>query len=180
MPQNRGMSSIITVNMKRLSAVCREDCSEVLKMLTHEINHACYKCICRVCGQAGCPHRNGKYKRCVGCWQAHKFRPILDCANFYMALRPKYTIRRVHSKPKVRYVDKTNADDVRVMLTEILRILRPDSATATADINCTRNKCICLTCPIGDRCKDRCCFCTKYKGQHPVRLCGRRRLIERG
>lgn len=149
-------------------------------MLISEVNHVCYKCICRVCGQAGCPHRSGRYKRCVSCWQSQKFRPILDCANFYLALRPKFMIRRVYIKPKIRYIDKTNADDVRVMLSEILRILKPESASATADVNCIRNKCICITCPISDRCNDRCLLCKQYKGQYPVRLCGRRRLIERG
>lgn len=149
-------------------------------MLTAEITHACYKCICRVCGQAGCPHRTNRYKRCVRCWEQHKCSPILDCKNFYLKYYPKYRIKRVYSKPKVRYVDKVNADDVRVMLAEILRILRPESATATADVNCIRHNCICLTCPIADRCNERCLLCKDYKGQRPVWLCGRRVQVERG
>ena len=146
-------------------------------MLVHEINHECYKCICRVCGQAGCPHRTGWYKRCVRCWENHKCSPILDCKNFYLKYFPKYRIKRIYKRPKIRYVDKTNADDVRIMLTEILRILRPESAVSHSDINCVKNECICLSCPLSHACADRCGNCREYKGQYPVRMCGKRLQI---
>lgn len=148
-------------------------------MLTHEINPICYRCICRVCGQTGCPHRTNQYKRCMSCWENARYRPILDCQNFYLKCFPKYRVKRVLTRPKIRYVDKTNEDDIRVMLTEILRILRPESASAAADVNCVRNNCICLSCPLADRCKDRCDLCKDYKGQIPVRMCGKRLQYER-
>lgn len=143
-------------------------------MLSHGINKECYKCLCRVCGQAACPHRGYRYKRCFGvCVYYKEFRPILDCDNFYLYHFPKYRIKRVFKSPKIRYIDKTNADDIRVMLSEILSLLKPKSAAAIADVNCLRNECICLTCPLSHTCKERCDICIKYKGQHPVKLCAK-------
>lgn len=141
-------------------------------MLTHGVNHECYKCICRVCGQASCPHRGGEYKRCFSICYVKPFvkRPILDCANFYLQYFPKYRIKRVYKSPQIRYVDKTNADDIRVMLTEILQALKPNGITA--DVNCVRHDCLCLKCPLADRCNVRCRLCKNYKGQHPVKMCG--------
>ena len=144
-------------------------------MMTSKMNPVCYRCICRVCGQAACPHRGYKYKRCWGVCVANKeYRPILDCKNFYLQCFPKYRIKRVYKRPRVRYVDKTNADDVRIMLTKILNILEPEGAAANADINCIKHECICVNCPLSDRCMERCDLCKDYKGQNPVRLCARR------
>ena len=149
-------------------------------MVTHKINPVCYRCICRVCGQRGCPHRPNNYKRCFGvCIANCEFRPIIDCKNFYLKQFPKYRIRRVYSRPKVRYIDKTNADDTRVMLTEILRILRAGTSPVMADVNCVRNRCICLTCPLADRCEDKCKQCKEYKGQNPVKLCAQLAMINK-
>lgn len=144
-------------------------------MIDYEIKHICYKCICRVCGQAACPHRNDRYKRCFHCWSTLNYAPILDCKNFYFRFFPRYRIKRVYSTPKIRYVDKTNADDIRVMLTEILTLLK--SPQVQADINCIRNKCLCLDCPGWDRCDDKCNMCRNYKGEHPVKLCARRLML---
>ncbi|MCM1165877.1 MAG: hypothetical protein NC299_09740 [Lachnospiraceae bacterium] len=143
-------------------------------MITYEIPRPCYRCLCRVCGQAGCPHWNGRYrKRCNDCWYSHDFRPILDCENFYFKFFKRYRIRRVYRRPKVRYVDKTNADDIRVMLTEILELLRSGSSSSPMnDPNCIRHDCLCLRCAYFSMCKERCAFCTEYKGQHPVKMCG--------
>jgi len=150
-------------------------------MITGKINPVCYKCICRACGQATCPHRDYKYKRCFGvCMRKKEYRPILDCKNFYLKCFPKYKIRRVYKRPQLRYVDKTNADDIRVMLSEILRLLRPESAAANADINCIKHECICVKCPLSDKCMERCGLCKDYKGQNPVRLCARRAQFLRG
>lgn len=141
-------------------------------MLTHGVNRECYRCICRVCGQAGCPHRGYQYRRCYGvCVLGGKFRPILDCANFYLRQFPKYRIKRVYKSPQIRYVDKTNADDIRVMLTEILQALKPNGITT--DVNCVRHDCLCLKCPLAaTKCDVHCKLCQDYKGQHPVKMCG--------
>lgn len=143
-------------------------------MITYEIPRPCYRCLCRVCGQAGCPHWNYRYKkRCTDCWYSHDFRPILDCENFYFKMFKRYRIRRVYSRPKVRYVDRTNSDDIRVMLTEILDLLKSGSPSSpVTDINCIRNKCLCLNCAYYSRCDIRCKQCSKYKGEYPVRMCG--------
>lgn len=143
-------------------------------MITYEIPRPCYRCLCRVCGQAGCPHWSNLYrKRCQDCWYTHNFSPILDCENFYFKFFPKYKIRRVFSRPKVRYVDKTNADDLRVMLTEILELLRSGSeASPVTDVNCVRQNCLCLSCDYYSRCDFRCDLCRDFRGQNPVRICG--------
>lgn len=143
-------------------------------MITYEIPRPCYRCLCRVCGQAGCPHWNNVYrKRCQDCWFSHNFRPILDCENFYFKFFHKYKIKRVFSRPKVRYVDKTNADDLRVMLTEILGLLRSGAPTSpTTDVNCVRQNCLCLKCSHFERCDVRCNLCLDYRGQNPVIMCG--------
>lgn len=144
-------------------------------MITYEIPRPCYRCLCRVCGQVGCPHRDYKYKRCQVCWSMHDFRPILDCQNFYFKFFHKYRIRRIYKVPKVRYVDKTNADDIRVMLTEILSLLQSGSKTSpTTDVNCIRNECLCLSCSYFASCKERCDLCGDYKGQFPVSMCGKK------
>ena len=143
-------------------------------MITYEIPRLCYRCLCRVCGQAGCPHWNYRYKkRCNDCRYSHKFKPILDCENFYFKMFKRYRIRRVLARPSVRYVDRTNADDIRVMLTEILELLKSGSPSSPAtDINCIRNNCLCLSCAYYSRCDIRCKLCKKFKGEHPVRMCG--------
>ena len=142
-------------------------------MITYEIPRQCYRCLCRVCGQIGCPHRDYKYKRCQICWYTHEFRPILDCMNFYFKFFHKYRIRRIYKIPKVRYVDKTNSDDIRVMLTEILSLLHSESESSpTTDVNCIRHQCLCLSCSYFSSCADRCVMCKDYKGQFPVRMCG--------
>ena len=148
-------------------------------MIGHSINHDCYKCLCRVCGAVGCPHKAHGYPsrcaaRCWTCFGDNKPHPILDCDFFYFKQLHKFRIRRIYRIPEIRYVDKTNADDIRVMLTEILRILNADGADAAPDVNCVRNNCICLSCPVKDRCSDRCSRCRDYKGQYPVKLCARR------
>ena len=143
-------------------------------MITYEIPRPCYRCLCRVCGQVGCPHWSYIFrKRCNDCWFHHDFRPILDCENFYFKFFHKYKIRRVFTRPEVIYVDKTNADDLRVMLTEILTILRSGSLTSpVSDVNCIRHKCLCLSCNYHEHCSDRCDNCRDYRGQHPVKMCG--------
>lgn len=149
-------------------------------MIGHGVNPECYRCLCRVCGAAACPHKlYGYNNRCAArCWirfGGFKAHPILDCDFFYFKFCHKYRIRRVYKQPEIRYVDKTNADDIRVMLTEILGLLR---AEERYDINCVRHECLCLSCPIRDRCSDRCLMCVDYKGQHPVKLCGKRKMVE--
>lgn len=143
-------------------------------MITKEIPRSCYRCLCRVCGQAGCPHWNYRYrKRCQDCWFSHKFKPILDCENFYFKFFHKYKIKRVFSRPKIRYVDKTNADDLRVMLTEIRELLLSGYPKAPlSDVNCVRHNCLCLTCSYNTDCDIRCDRCSDFRGQNPVRLCG--------
>lgn len=150
-------------------------------MITYEIPRPCYRCLCRVCGQAGCPHWNYRYKkRCNDCWYNHKFRPILDCENFYFKMFKRYRIRRVYSRPKVRYVDKTNSDDLRVILTEILELLQSGSPSSpVTDVNCIRQNCLCLNCDYFSRCKIRCDLCRKYKGENPVIMCGLKLQLER-
>ena len=142
-------------------------------MITHEIPRPCYRCLCRACGQSGCPHRNYKYKRCQVCWAMHCFRPILDCENFYFKFFHRYKIVRIRKIPKVRYVDKTNSDDIRVMLTEILSLLQSGStASPLTDVNCIRQECLCLSCSYFPGCNDRCDICGDYKGQYLVFFCG--------
>ncbi|GEM_PF-6221251 len=150
-------------------------------MITYEIPRPCYRCLCRVCGQAGCPHWNNLYrKRCNDCWYNHKYRPILDCENFYFKFFKRYRIRRICSRPKVRYVDKTNADDIRVMLKEILELLHSGSPSSpTTDVNCIKNNCLCLKCDYFARCDIRCKLCTEYKGESPVRMCGVKYMRDR-
>ena len=141
-------------------------------MISHEIPRECYRCLCRACGHAGCPHRDYIYKRCENCWYSHKFRPILDCENFYFKMFKRYKVRRVRSKPIIRYVDKTNADDIRVMLTEILTLLRSGSESSpVTDVNCVKHNCLCLSCNYFPNCKERCKICRSYRGQHPVKMC---------
>lgn len=149
-------------------------------MIAHGVNKICYRCICRVCGQAGCPHRKNRYKRCYICVTSQQFKPILDCDNFYLKYFPKYRIKRIYCKPAVRYVDKINADDIRVMLSEILGLLKSGGSTSVNDVNCVRNHCICITCPVYATCKERCKICRDFRGQFPVRMCGKRLQIERG
>lgn len=85
----------------------------------------------------------------------------------------RYRIRRVLARPKVRYVDRTNADDIRVMLTEILELLKSGSPSSpVTDVNCIKNDCLCLKCDYFSRCKVRCDLCRKYKGENPVKMCG--------
>lgn len=139
-------------------------------MITSYIPPECYKCICRVCGQLGCPHRFGTVKRCVRCWEAAHYSPILDCKNFYRKEYPRFRILRRYRSPLIRYVDKTNADDIRVMLTEILHLLRSGSPQMT-DVNCIKYDCLCLKCHYFADCQDKCKLCIKYKGQHPVKMC---------
>ena len=143
-------------------------------MITYEIPRPCYRCLCRVCGQAGCPHWNYRYKkRCNDCWYSHKFRPILDCENFYFKMFKRYRIRRVLARPAVRYIDRTNSDDIRVMLTEILELLKSGSESSPlTDVNCIRNNCLCLKCAYYSRCELRCKLCKNFKGEFPVRTCG--------
>lgn len=152
-------------------------------MISYGVNPACYKCLCRVCGAAACPHKLYGYPsrcdaRCWNCFGGYRAHPILDCDFFYFKMFPKYRIKRIYRKPKIRYVDKTNADDIRIMLTEILRLISADER-ARSDINCVRNKCLCLSCPIFSSCSDRCSLCHDYPGQRPVKLCGKRLQIER-
>lgn len=139
-------------------------------MITTYIPPECYRCICRVCGQLGCPHRTRNVKRCAICWERHKLSPILDCKNFYRREFPRFRIVRKYKIPEIRYVDKTNADDIRVMLAEILRLLKSADSPVT-DVNCLRHDCLCLKCSWFISCQDRCKLCTKYRGEHPVKLC---------
>ena len=147
------------------------------EMIGHGITRECYKCLCRVCGAAECPHKLIGYpNRCSArCWfQRNGFEPhpILDCDFFYFKICHKFRIRRIYKIPEVRYVDQTNADDIRVMLAEVLQLLK--SGSAPADVNCVRNNCLCLQCPVSDQCQDRCKYCRSYRGERPVKLCGRR------
>lgn len=103
-------------------------------MITYFIPHICYKCLCRVCGQRGCPHRFRQEKRCVSCWRSHEYRPILDCTNFYFRHFHKYKVRRVHKAPKIRYIEKFSDGDIAQLLGEILRLLNSPIAP-TEDIN---------------------------------------------
>ncbi len=142
-------------------------------MIGHGVNKYCYRCLCRVCGGVGCPHKAiGYANRCIARCFAKGFnpRPILDCDFFYFCCAHKYRIKRVYKSPQIRYVDKTNADDIRVMLTEILQVLKPNGIAA--DVNCVRGDCLCLKCPMIDKCDKRCKLCKDYKGQHPVKMCG--------
>ena len=150
-------------------------------MITYYIPRPCYRCLCRVSGQAGCPHWNYRYKkRCNDCFYNHEYRPILDCENFYFKMFKRYRIRRKLARPAIRYVDKTNADDIRVMLTEILELLQSGSpGSPITDVNCIRNNCLCLKCAYYPRCDDRCKLCKKYKGEHPVSMCGRKLQLDR-
>lgn len=149
-------------------------------MITCYINPECRYCICRLCGQASCPHRTRNIKRCNLCWRNHDYRPILDCKNFYFKGYPKYKIVRVLKSPQVRYVDKTNADDIRVMLTEILELLRSGSSNSPiTDVNCVRHNCLCLNCRYFSDCDKRCNLCTNYRGEHPVKLCAHKLLRDK-
>lgn len=141
-------------------------------MITYSIEPICYKCICRVCGQLGCPHRRGEYKRCFLCMIRHDYSPILDCKNFYRREYPKFRVYRVYRSPKIRYVDKTNSDDIRIMLTEILSLLK-DGRSPSTDINCIRQRCLCLECPLFSSCSERCKLCEDFKGHHPVKMCAK-------
>lgn len=107
-------------------------------MITYFIPHICYKCLCRVCGQRGCPHRFRQEKRCVSCWRSHEYRPILDCTNFYFRHFHKYKVRRVHKAPKIRYIEKFSDGDVAQLLGEILRLLNSPIAP-TEDIALSLN-----------------------------------------
>lgn len=147
-------------------------------MIKSEILPECYTCICRACGHLGCPHRNGKYKRCYLCTVRGERRPILSCTNFYRKEYPRYRIKRVYKSPKIRYVDKTNADDIRVMLTTIIGLLSPGTSPVT-DVNCVRHDCLCLKCSLFTTCESKCKLCVDFKGQHPVKLCANKVLYER-
>lgn len=141
-------------------------------MITGYIPPECYKCICRVCGQFVCPHRSFKKKRCLLCWETHQLRPILDCKNFYRKEFPKFRVVRRYRSPSIRYVDKTNSDDIRVMLSEILQLLRSGSADSPlTDINCIKQRCICVNCAYFSSCDSRCKLCRSFRGEHPVSLC---------
>ncbi len=149
-------------------------------MITYEIPRPCYRCLCRACGQVGCPHRNYRYKRCYLCTIKHDFRPILDCENFYFEKTShRYKIRRVAIKPKIRYVDKTNADDIRIMLTEILKLLHSPNSPTT-DVNCVKHGCLCLHCDYFPNCKIKCDLCKHYKGENPIKMCGVKSLRDMG
>lgn len=139
-------------------------------MITYFIPHICYKCLCRVCGQRGCPHRFRQEKRCVSCWRSHEYRPILDCTNFYFMHFHKYKVRRVHKAPKIRYIEKFSDGDVAQLLGEILRLLNSPIAP-TEDINCIKSECLCLDCPAASICESRCKRCVDWRGQYPVKMC---------
>lgn len=159
-------------------------------MYTFNYPRECLTCLCHVCGQAGCPHWNGSYKkRCNDCFFSHTYKPITICNNFYFKFYPKYRIKRVYRSPVVRYVDKTNADDVRIMLTEILKILRSSKKheqpgadeRSNFDVNCLKYRCLCLSCRLyPDTCNEHCKLCRDYPGQHPIKLCGKKMLFEKG
>ncbi len=149
-------------------------------MITYEIPRACYRCLCRACGEVGCPHRDYRYKRCYLCWRDHNYRPILDCENFYFKkISHRYKIRRIASNPKIRYIDKTNSDDIRIMLTEILMLLHNGNNPIT-DVNCIKNDCLCLHCDYFARCKISCDLCKSYKGEHPIKMCALKALRDKG
>lgn len=140
-------------------------------MLTHEINRECYKCLCRVCGQLGCPHRPRSERRCLSCWRCHVFSPILDCSNFYFRQVKKFRyLGIVHKKPKIQYIDRFSDGDIARLLTEILRLLH-SPVVPTDDLNCVKSRCLCFDCPLGSSCKHRCSCCKSWKGESPVKLC---------
>lgn len=81
----------------------------------------------------------------------------------------------------MRYVDKTNVDDIRVMLTEILSLLESGSRTSpVTDVNCIRQDCLCLRCSYFSTCNFRCDLCRDYRGQNPVKLCGLKLQRDKG
>ncbi len=147
-------------------------------MITHFIPHICYKCLCRVCGQRGCPHRARQEKRCWSCWRSHEYAPILDCNNFYFKQFHKYKVRRVHKAPKVRYIEKFSDGDIAQLLGEILRLLN-SPMVLTDDVNCIKSDCLCLSCPASQICKDRCTRCVNWRGESPVKLCAIRIQFEK-
>lgn len=147
-------------------------------MIKFDIAPECYKCICRVCGQLGCPHRTRKVKRCMLCLERNKRSPILDCMNFYRKEFPRFRVKRVYKIPDIRYVDKTNADDIRVMLSEILELLR-SGESPRQDVNCIKNDCLCLHCSFFSSCKERCALCRDFKGQRPIKMCALKMQRER-
>lgn len=140
-------------------------------MITGYIPRECQYCICRLCGQAACPHRPRPIKRCNLCWSAHELRPIHDCRNFYFKWYHRYTVVRRYKSPRIRYVDKTNADDLRVMLTEILQLLRTGDQIVRSDVNCVRHNCLCIRCDYFSSCSDRCKLCINFRGEHPISMC---------
>ena len=144
-------------------------------MITHFIPHICYKCLCRVCGQRGCPHRARQEKRCWSCWRSHEYAPILDCNNFYFKQFHKYKVRRVHKAPKVRYIEKFSDGDIAQLLGEILRLLN-SPMVPTDDVNCIKSDCLCLSCPASQICKDRCKRCVNLRLSLPIMLYIVRRL----
>lgn len=146
-------------------------------MISHEINHSCYKCLCRVCGRAGCPHRPRSERRCQSCWRSHTFKPILDCDNFYFKHFHKYRIKRVHKAPEVRYIEKFSDGEIAQLLGEILRLLN-SPLVPSEDINCIKSSCLCLNCPVSF-CNVRCNSCIKWRGESPVKLCAVRRIFEK-
>lgn len=147
-------------------------------MITHFIPHICYKCLCRVCGQRGCPHRSRQEKRCWSCWRSHEYAPILDCNNFYFKQLHKYKVRRVHKAPKIRYIEKFSDGDIAQLLGEILRLLNSPMVPAD-DVNCIKSDCLCLSCPASQICKDRCTRCVNWRGESPVKLCAIRIQFEK-
>lgn len=149
-------------------------------MITGYIPRDCQYCICRICGQSACPHRSRPIKRCNLCWRDHVFRPIHDCRNFYFKWYHRYRVVRRYRSPEVRYVDKTNADDIRVMLTEILELLRSGSVDSpVTDVNCVRYNCLCLSCRYFSDCDKRCNLCINYRGEHPIFMCATKLLRDR-
>ena len=148
-------------------------------MLTHEIYSECYKCLCRICGQAGCPHRPRSERRCLSCWRSHDFSPILDCDNFYFKQLHKYKIKRVHKVPEVRYVEKFSDGEIAQLLGEILRLLK-SPLVPSDDINCIKSGCLCLNCPASQLCNHRCVMCGDWRGHYPVKLCAVRLKHEKG
>lgn len=58
----------------------------------------------------------------------------------------------------------------------------PQSGSKTSpltDINCVRQNCLCLSCDYFSSCKEHCKLCTAYRGQYPVRLCGKKLQLDR-
>lgn len=139
-------------------------------MMTQRINPVCYRCICRVCGQVGCPHRSDRRHRCQICMENNRLRPIIDCENFYFHFFKKYKVRRVFRKPSIKYVDRFNNNEVCIMLAEILRILKSDLVPGE-DVNCVKYKCLCLRCAKAGICSIKCKNCKDYKGSAPVIRC---------